>query len=181
MAKVTSALDKTKPSTHAHIYGPIIRALAQISTKADPDQIKKIQGLIENLRQQLQGALATIESDENAQAQAWSERRATLEQEIATGEKREKETQTLIEENEDSLADAQKRMAMHKKELNSLALELNNLQEDCARREQAYQTAKAEIARETEIVAAVIEHFEKHNDKLVDFIDNAPEGGEAAF
>jgi flagellin-specific chaperone FliS len=58
MAKIESALEKHLPSRLA-MYKPIINALIQMGTKADPALVAKVQGLITELQNTLEAELST--------------------------------------------------------------------------------------------------------------------------
>jgi len=178
-AKVSAQMEATKPTSHAHIYGPIIRALAQITTKADPAAIKRIVELIENLSDQLKAALQTIEADEAQQAEDWAALRAQLEKEIRDGEASEKQTQKLIAENESTRDNAQERMHQLELQIESVSHELKTLRNDCEVKRREYERRKNGIAGELAIMEKLIEHFANSSVEIQDFLTGAPEGGEA--
>jgi flagellin-specific chaperone FliS len=172
--KVSEKLDNTKNSKHAHIYTPIIKALAQISSKADKEAIGKILELLTNLLSQLESARATIETTEATQAAAWATKLGELEAEHAFLVQDKADTEATIEEKEEILADALEQQEAALKQLENNTINLTNTQAECKAWEESYQTIRAELEREQEIVAAIQAHFESKLAGLQEYIDNAP-------
>jgi hypothetical protein len=172
--KVSDKLDQTKSAKHGHIYTPIIKALAQISSKADKEAIGRILELLTSLLAQLQSARATIEETEVTQASLWAQELSDLTAEHAILVSSRAETEDAIEDREETLASAIEQMANHIIGVESNAQNLKNQRDQCAAWEEAYQTVRAELEREQEIVAALQDHFDSKLAGLQGYIDSAP-------
>jgi hypothetical protein len=172
--KVSEKLDNTKSSKHAHIYTPIIKALAQISSKADKEAIGRILELLNNLLTQLESARASIETTEVTQAANWATRLGELEAEHAFLVNDKANTEATIEEKEEVLATSLEQQESALKQVENNTINLTNTQNECAAWEESYQTIRAELESEQTIIAALQAHFEAKLAGLQDYIDNAP-------
>jgi len=173
-SKVSERLQATKSSKHAHIYTPIIKALAQITSKADQEIIGRILDLLTNLQSQLQAAKATIETTETTQAALWETELETLTEEHATLTSQIAQTELDIEDRQETIQVSDEAMKSHINAAVNAANTLTAVEAECKAKEENYQNVKTELSRETEIVQALQDHFNTKLAGLQDYIDNAP-------
>ncbi len=143
--KVAERLQSTKTSKHTHVYTPLIKALAQISSKADQEVIKRILDLLNNLLAQLQQAKATIEQTEATQAALWAEELENLIEEHARLSTDKSNTEESIEEREETIQISQEAMDRHLKAAENAAVSLDlNVKEFDAKTKQ-YEAIRDEL------------------------------------
>jgi len=173
--KVQERLEATKSSTHSHIYTPLIKALAQITSKADKEAIGRILDLLTSLLGQLQAARGTIEETEATQAAFWDQELADLTSEHARLSQDEIDTTADIETREETVADATENMTFNFNAAQAALENLNNLEAECAAKEAAYEKVRDELAREVEVVAALQEHIANSFGGFSEYIGSAPQ------
>jgi len=143
--KVTEKLQSTKSINHAHIYTPIIKALAQISSKADQEIIIKILNLLDSLLKQLKEAKTTIENTEKEQADSWATALQNLKNEHDNLTARNRQLKEDIKQKEDNLESAKKNEDHHAYMAYSEAKLYSATQSECESKQANYEKVKAEL------------------------------------
>lgn len=111
LEKVREKLAKHLPSSLT-IYTPIIDALAQIKSKANPEDVRAVSELISKLRDELTDHLNTLNSNEAVRVDNYNNAVTNLQNNIATSEER-------IETLKQDIADAQAEEANQQSKVDS--------------------------------------------------------------
>lgn len=174
MQKVQARLENTKTSKHTHIYTPLLKALAQITSKADKEVIARILDLLNNLAAQLEQARATIEETEATQAALWDQELADLTEEHARLVQDIEDTEADIANREEIVADATEAQQFHLENTRTNTENLILTKDECEVKRENYELTSEELARETDLVAALQDHFNSRFGGLSEYINSAP-------
>jgi len=173
--KVTERLESTKSSTHSHIYTPLIKALAQITSKADREAIGRILDLLTSLLGQLQAARGTIEETEATQAALWEQELHDLTEEHVRLIADQATTTEDIEIRTQTVADATENMHFNFDAAQVAVENFKILTAECEAKQAAYERVRDELAREIEVVAALQEHVANSFGGFSEYIGSAPQ------
>jgi hypothetical protein len=145
MQKVQARLENTKSAKHTHIYTPLLKALAQITSKADKEVIARILEFLNTLSTQLVTGRATIEETEATQHALWTRELADLTAEHQRLVEDKEATEAEIASREQAIADATELSHFHEGETKSNTVSLTFTRNDCAVREANYERTRDEL------------------------------------
>jgi len=175
MQKIQARLESTKSTKHTHIYTPLLKALAQITSKADKEIINRILDLLSSLETQLVQGRATIEETEATQAALWA---SELENLIAEHKRLVDDidaTETELKSRRQTVEDATSDQSSQGQQIKTNTAALIVTQNECAVKRANYALLARELDRELELIVALQDHFNARLAGLTEYISSAPQ------
>jgi predicted nucleic acid-binding Zn-ribbon protein len=175
LEKVREKLAKHLP-TSLTIYTPIIDALAQIKSKANPEDVRAVSELISKLRDELTDHLNTLNANEATRVDNYNNAVANLQNNIDTSSER-------INALNQDIADAQAEEANQQSKIDSYSQLLQDAQDARAARQSQCDNEVTQFNSDTDtrgselaILQKLIDHFESKLASMSDYLSERTAG-----
>jgi chromosome segregation ATPase len=175
LEKVREKLAKHLPSSLT-IYTPIIDALAQIKSKANPDDVRAVSELISKLRDELTDHLNTLNDNESVRVDNYNNAVTNLNNNIDNSEER-------IDSLKQDISDAQAEQANQQSKIDSYSSLLEDAQSarasrqaDCDDDVTEYNGDSDSRGSELAILQKLIDHFESKLATMSDYLSERTAG-----
>jgi predicted nucleic acid-binding Zn-ribbon protein len=175
LEKVREKLAKHLP-TSLTIYTPIIDALAQIKSKANPDDVRAVSELISKLRDELTDHLNTLNTNEAVRVDNYNNAVENLQNNIET-------SQTRIDQLKQDISDAQNEEANQQSKIDSYSdlLDAANTartsrKSQCDDEVATFNSDTDARGSELNILQKLIDHFESKLASMSDYLSERTAG-----
>ncbi|CAK56851.1 unnamed protein product (macronuclear) [Paramecium tetraurelia] len=161
----------TDNTSHSQLLQPVVAALTELATHGvNQKALTKIAQLLSEIRQQLVSEKATKTDVEERQAAHWAEFSAHLSNEHTRLVERKAQLEVQIQEQKDTIEDAQSWIEFHTLELENSEERLAGQQAWYAVQSEIYETQTAEREAQNEIVDRLQEHISEKLSTTAQFI-----------
>ncbi|CAD8080463.1 unnamed protein product [Paramecium sonneborni] len=161
----------TDNTSHSQLLQPVVVALTELATHGvNQKALTKIAQLLSEIRQQLVSEKAAKTDVEERQAAHWAEFSVHLSNEHTRLVERKAQLEVQIQEQKDTIEDAQSWIEFHTLELENSEERLAGQQAWYAVQSEIYETQTAERAAQNEIVDRLQEHISEKLSTTAQFI-----------
>lgn len=175
LERVREKLAKHLPASMT-IYTPIINALAQIETKADPEDVTAVSDLIVKLQEELTQHLNTLNDNEATRVENYNTAVVNLNNNIANSEERIDQLNQDIADAKAEEANQQSKIDSYSSLLEAAEAAREARQTDCDNEDSNYSSDSTSRDGELAVLQKLIDHFESKLNTMSDYLTERTAG-----